>query len=124
MSGIEKNQPTCEFVVLGHAQGSLDAALTPVGIVVRELGWNSTPELRLYVPAVLGTTLSQPHLDYLHELFQDWRSTPNEGLDALFSELRELSSGPLRAQESGRCSMNELPGLVNRVLGTTRHLTA
>ena len=76
----------------------------------------------LHVPAVLGTVVSERHLEYMHELFEGWREVANDKLDDLFRDLRELSSGPLRTQSYGFCSIGDLPRLVNEALKTDEHL--
>jgi hypothetical protein len=91
-------------------------------VAARELGADGAQGLMLHVPAVLATVVSDRHLEYMHELFEDWRAVASDRLDDLFRELRELSSGPLRAQGYGFCSIDDLPRLVNEALKTDEHL--
>jgi hypothetical protein len=46
----------------------------------------------------------------------------SDKLDELFRELRELSSGPLRTQNYGFCSIGGLPQFVNQILGANEQL--
>jgi hypothetical protein len=112
-----EHQLQCEFVVLAYASDVTQEDLLPVVIAARELGPERTRGLMLHVPAVFGTAVSKRHLDYLHELFESWRAVANDQLEALFRELRELGSGPLRTQDAGYCRVDDLPGLVNRLFG-------
>lgn len=112
-----ESQLECEFVVLAYASDATQEDLLPVAIAARELGPEHARGLMLHIPAVLAITVSKRHLDYLHELFESWREMAGDRLDALFQELRELSSGPLRTREVGYCSIGDLPLLVNKVLG-------
>jgi hypothetical protein len=110
-------QPKCEFVVLAYAADATQKDLFPVAIAARELGPASARGLMLHVRAVLETSVSKRHLDYLHELFESWGEMARDQIDALFRELRGLSSGPLRAQDIKYCSIDDLPRLVNEILG-------
>lgn len=112
-----EHQLECEFVVLAYASDATQEGLLPVAIAARELSSGEARGLILHVPAVLGTTVSRHHLDYLYELFESWREVARDRLDDLFHELRELSAGPLRTQDAGYCSSRDLPRLVNQVFG-------
>jgi hypothetical protein len=112
-----EHQLECEFIVLAYASDAIREDDCPIAIAARELGPDRSRGLMLHVPAVLGTSLRKRHLDYLHELFESWRELANDQLEALFRELRELGTGPLRTREVGYCSIGELPRLVNQVLG-------
>jgi hypothetical protein len=112
-----EHQVKCEFVVLAYASDATQEGLLPVAIAARELGSGDARGLMLHVRTVLETRVSKRHLDYLHELFESWGEMARDQIDALFRELRELSSGPLRAQDAGYCSIGDLPRLVNQVLG-------
>jgi hypothetical protein len=111
-----EHQLQCEFIVLAYASDTTQDELLPIAIAARELA-SENARLMLHVPAVLGATVSKRHLDYMHELFESWREVANDQLDALFREFRELSAGPLRTQDAGYCPLEDLPRLVNRVLG-------
>jgi hypothetical protein len=117
-----RDQDTCEYVILAYASDSALEALSPIVVAARELGSDDARGLMLHVPAVLTTVVSQRHLEYMYELFEDWREVTNGKLDDLFRELRELSSGPLRTHGYGFCSIGDLPRLVNDALKTDEHL--
>jgi hypothetical protein len=117
-----RDQPTCEFVVLTYASDPAHVSLLPVAIAARELGSDDARGLMLHVPVVLGTVVSKRHLDYIYELFAGWREVTSDKLDDLFRELRELSSGPLRTQNYGFCSIGDLSQLVDQILGANEHL--
>ena len=108
-------QLECEFVVLAYASEATQENLMPVAIAPGELSEDARG-LMLHVPAVFGTIVSKRHLDYLYELFESWGEVANDQLDALFRQIGELSSGPLRALDAGYCSLRDLPRMVNRVL--------
>jgi hypothetical protein len=109
------DQPTCEFVVLAYVSDVAQGDLLPVAFAARELGSDDARGLILHVSAVLGTVVSKPHLDYMYEIFEDWREASSDKLDDLFRELRELSAGPLRTQNYGFCPIGDLTKLVNQV---------
>jgi hypothetical protein len=105
----------CEFIVLAYVSDPLQKSLSPVAVIGRELGSGNTRRLLLHVATVLQTVASKRHLDYLHDLFESWREVAGDGIDILFQEIGELSSGPLRAISSGFCSINDLPRVVGHV---------
>lgn len=112
----------CEYIVLGYVSHHLQDEMMPVAVVGREIGPTNAAELRLHIAAVLGTIAGKSHLDYLHELFASWRETPVDRLDSLFSELRELSAGPVRTHSSGFCSITDFPKMVEQALGVHHEL--
>jgi hypothetical protein len=117
-----RDQDTCEYIILAYASDPAHQALSPVVVAARELGSDDARGLMLHVPAVLATAVSEGHLEYIYELFEDWRQVTDDRLDDLFRELRELSSGPLRTHGYGFCSIGDLPRLVNEALKTDEHL--
>jgi hypothetical protein len=116
-----RDQSTCEYVVLAYTSDLADEAPSPLAVAARELT-SDDARLMLHVPAVFGAAVSKRHVDYIYELFEDWRGAASERLDNLFRELRELSSGPLRTLNYGFCSCGDLPRLVNEVLGANEQL--
>jgi hypothetical protein len=116
-----RDQTTCEYVVLAYVMDPAHEALQPVAVAARELG-SDDARLMLHIPTDFPTVVSVRHLDYMNILIEDWREIPNDRLGDLFRELRELSSGPLRAQSYGFCSIGELPRLVKEVLGANEQL--
>ncbi len=77
--------------------------LLPIAIAARELGLDKPDGLVLHVAIIVETVVSERHLEYLYDLVASWRELVSDKLDALFREMRELSSGPLRTQYSGFC---------------------
>jgi hypothetical protein len=111
------DQPTCEFVVLAYVSDPTQETLLPIAVAGRELSLGKPRGLILHVAVVVGTTVSERHQEYLYDLFESWRTLDNDKLDELFRDIRELSSGPLRTQDSGFCSSDDLPRLAGEVLG-------
>ncbi len=110
------DRPTYEFVVLAYVSDPMRQDFLPVAVAGRQLGSNTTGTLALHVAAVLRNIVSKGHLDYLDDLFASWRDVSGDQLDSLFRELRELSSGPLRTQETGFCSIEDFPRIADRAL--------
>lgn len=113
-----REQPTCEFIVLAYASDPAKEDLLPVAIAARELGGGIASGLILHVSAFLPMVIRPAHLNYLHDLFDDWRSVKGDHLDSLFSEIRGLSSGPIRTFSTGFCTQDDLSGLAARFLAT------
>lgn len=112
----------CEYVILGYAANALHAASFPIAALARFIGEDGSFSLELRVKAVLPTTIPATRQQYLSELFQSWREAANANPDALFRELRELSTGPLRACLSGYCSIADFPRLADHAFASSAAL--
>lgn len=117
-----KDQPECEFIVLAYVLDRTQDTMSPVAVVAREVAAKTEQGLILHLAAVIGTVASKRHLEYLYELFGSWQGMAGDRLGALFEELRELSSGPLRIHSSGSCSIGDLSHVVNQALGANEEL--
>ena len=112
-------QNICEFVVLAYASDPVQEEPSPMAVVARVIGPNGGGPLIIHVAAVAEAIANTRHLQYLHELFESWRGMTGSDLNPLFSEIRELSSGPLRSQRIGSCLLRDLPTVVEGVLGAS-----
>ncbi len=115
-------QNICEFVVLAYAPDPVKEELSPLAVVARAIVPNGDGPLIIHVAAVAEAISSTRHLQYLHDLFESWRGMTGSDLDPLFSEISELSSGPLRSQRIGSCLLRDLPTVVDDVLGSSSDL--
>ncbi len=103
--------------MLAYVSYPTQESFLPIAVAGRELNLGKPGQLMLHVAVVVGTAINERHLGYLYELFETWRTLDGDKLDGLFREIKELSSGPLRTQDIGFCSRDDLPRLADQVLG-------
>lgn len=117
-----RNERECKYVILGYAGSALAEPALPIAICAVQARSKVEQALTVRIVPLMPPQMTTNYREYLFELFESWMQTPMLGLDGLFRELRDLSTGQLRACNTGYCANADFPGIADQALGANHEL--
>lgn len=110
------------YLLLSYAPSVLAEATTPCLVVVKEISplhpLRPSPQLKVYSAPAWPEAISEEHREYITAVMEDVGQTKPGEADAVFTQLSEMSLGPLRAVKSGSCDSAELETLLHNFLAS------
>lgn len=71
--------------------------------------------LQVWIPPNWEQRVEAVDRAYLHDLIEEWRSTPPDRIVALIDELCRQSQGPIKLLDRGRASAEECQALIETI---------